>query len=302
MKKKFLLLFSFIGFAGFILVNGQNYSSSKKGVDASLFWKKSGEYVNRIESENGILYLRLGHHGPAIENLWVAYRVYFNDFGGVDLFSKFQPRLELKSTKWYASKLQKENGFGSDNYAAGKTTGLGGIKIWDGTAVMKLGPVNKRIAEVFKNDSLAQIKITSFSIPYKGNYVDLEFTLTTFSNTRHAVIEIKELTGTPVELVTGMPIHSKLRISTTDHFILAWGDYDSHEKHAVFNVGTALLYNPADFQQDLITEKEHLFISKPTTYLKYIITSSNDKENSELNNYTAFEDYVQQLQRTFIWN
>ena len=174
----------------------------------------------------------------------------------------------MKKTKWYPNKFQREEGFGSDNYKAGKTTGLGGVKLWNSDAIQKLGPVTKRTAEVILNDSLAQIRVTSLSVPYKDDQVDIEFTITTRLNSRHAIIEVRSLTGTPVQFVTGLSIHTELKTSKTDQYIIAWGDYDSHEKHAVFNVGTALIYNPDDFQRDLITDKEHLLISKPATYLK----------------------------------
>ncbi|MEZ5008966.1 MAG: DUF4861 family protein [Chitinophagales bacterium] len=278
----------------------QNRISDEQGLDASLFWKSSGDYVDSISSDKGSLYLKLGHHGPAIENLWVAFRVYFNDFGGVDIFSKFKPGLELKKTKWYPSKLQRAEGFGSDNYQAGKTTGLGGIKLWNGNDFQNLGPVAKRTAEVILNDTLAQIVITSYAIPFKDGLIDVEFKLTTQIDTRHAVIEVRELNGTALELATGIPIHDELIVASTDGSVIAWGDYDSHEKHAVFNLGVALLYDTANFQSNKITEKEHLLISKPTSYLKYYVTSSNEKEQSDLNTYEAFENYVEQLQLKLI--
>lgn len=60
-------------FLGCYLGVAQNSTSDKNGLDASLFWKSTGEYVHQVESEKGDLYTKLGHHGPAIENLWVAY-------------------------------------------------------------------------------------------------------------------------------------------------------------------------------------------------------------------------------------
>ncbi|MCB0501706.1 MAG: DUF4861 family protein [Bacteroidetes bacterium] len=298
MGRKISLLIVTAFFLGCYLGIAQNSTSDENDLDASMFWKSTGEYVHHVESEKGDLYTKLGHHGPAIENLWVAYRVYFNEFGGVDIFSKFHPRLELKDTKWYPSKTQRIEGYGSDNYQAGKTTGLGGVKLWDGNDFQNLGPVDKRTAEIILNDSIAQIRMTSYAIPYQDSWVDIQFTLTTLANSRHAVVEVRELTGKPVQFVTGMSIHSELKMEYAENYVLAWGDYNSHEKHAVFNLGTALIYDPNQFQRDLVTDKEFLLISQPTSYLKYWVTSANEKEHSDLNTYEAFESYVQQLQKS----
>ena len=67
-------------------------------LDVSMSWKKSGEELNFVEDAKGDLFSKLAHHGPAVENLWLAYRVYFNKSTSVDILSKFQPRLELKTS------------------------------------------------------------------------------------------------------------------------------------------------------------------------------------------------------------
>lgn len=278
-------------------IQAQVDTAANASLDLSLFWKKSGAQESLISSDKGNLFLKLGHHGPALENLWVAYRVYFNDAGAVDIFSKFEPRLELKDTKWYPSKTQKEENYGSDNFSVGNTVGLGGVKLWDGENFSTLGPVSNRTAEVELNDSLAQIRMTSYSVPYQGKLLDILFSLTCFSNGRHAIIEVSELNGIPVQFATGLAAYSNLEIEKTENYVMTWGDYNSHEKHAVFNLGTALIYNPNEFEDSKTNGDEYLLISKPTSYLKYVITSSNDKEASDLNNFSSFEAYVEELEK-----
>ena len=52
--------------------------SAQRKTDGSLFMKKHPEIqLTSVGTENGDLYKQLGHHGPAIENLWVGYRFYF---------------------------------------------------------------------------------------------------------------------------------------------------------------------------------------------------------------------------------
>lgn len=298
MKKSlflFILIFTCIHFNW---LNAQEKNGTKAVLDASLFWKKSGKQESKISDEKGNLYLKLGHHGPAIENLWVAYRVYFNDAGGVDVYSKFKPQLELKATKWYASKAQKEAHFGSDNFAVGKSVGLGGVKLWDGENFSNLGPVTKRTAEVELNDTVAQIRMTSYGVPYQGQLIDVLYTLSCYANNRHAIIEVSELNGIAVQFATGFPEHADLKMEKASNYLLAWGDYKSHERQAVFNLGTALIYNPKDFEDSRTVGGEHLLISKPSTYLRYVVTSANDKENSDLSSFQAFKEYVLELRTT----
>jgi hypothetical protein len=38
----------------------------------------SSTYQTEIRSTSGDLYLSIGHHGPAVENEWMALRIYFD--------------------------------------------------------------------------------------------------------------------------------------------------------------------------------------------------------------------------------
>ena len=297
MKKNRLLFVLLLTAICFTPLAAQVNTTINPTLDVSLFWKKSGKQETLIASDKGNLYLKLGHHGPAIENLWVAYRVYFKDLGSIDIFSKFEPRLELKATKWYPSKAQKNENYGSDNFSAGNTVGLGGLKLWDGENFTALGPVSKRSAEVALNDTMAQILMTSYAVPYQGQLLDILFSVTCLANERHAIIEVSELNGIPVQFVTGIPAYSNVDIERSQNYVTAWADYKSHERKAVFNLGTALIYNPNEFEDTKTIGDEFLLISKPTSYLKYVITSSNDKETSTLNNYASFKAHVLELER-----
>ena len=63
--------------------------------DASLFMKSdSNAYQTEIQSKSGDLYLSIGHHGPAVENEWMALRIYFDQKCAIDVYSKDRPRTE----------------------------------------------------------------------------------------------------------------------------------------------------------------------------------------------------------------
>ena len=106
---KRILIFLTVAFAGCTVMQAQTAYS--------LFWKKDGVQVPEIVSGKGDLYQEVGHHGPAVENSHFALRIYFNDSGAVDVYSKTGRGMELDRYKWYPTTEQQENeGAGCDEY------------------------------------------------------------------------------------------------------------------------------------------------------------------------------------------
>ena len=86
----------------------------------SLFWRSDSLQVSEIVSDVGNQYKKVGHHGPAVENSHMALRIYFNDSGAIDLYSKSGRGMELDKYKWYPStEKQEELGLGYDEYRVG---------------------------------------------------------------------------------------------------------------------------------------------------------------------------------------
>ena len=74
---------------------------AQNNTDTSLYMKSDKiTYLTDIGSETGDLYKTIGHHGPAIENEWMALRIYFSDKVAIDVYSKSKPALELKKANW----------------------------------------------------------------------------------------------------------------------------------------------------------------------------------------------------------
>jgi len=270
--------------------------------DASMFWKKSNKYINFVESETGDLYKTLGHHGPAVENLWVGYRIYFNNTMSVDVLSKFEPRIELRRTKWYGNDSLHNENYGKDNFKVWKTVGLGGLRLWENDATKYLETQTKRTASISKTDTSATINITSLGIPYQNELIDIEVKLTVIDNARHAIIETKVLTGKEVQFATGLVMNEKLRVERTERSMMTWGNYESPAASERFDVGAALVYDTSDFNKFVEEEQQLLLISKPTNYLKYYISSANEKESSNLNSFSAFQKYVNKLIKDLYWS
>lgn len=94
-------------------------------------------------------------------------------------------------------------------------------------------------------------------------------------------------------------IHCKiiksLKIDKSKNAYVTWGDYDSPAASESFDVGAAVIYNPKDSTMSINEEKQHLIISKPTKYIKCFISSSNEKESSNLNTFSTFIDHVNKV-------
>ena len=76
---------------------------------SSLFWRSDSLQVSEIVSEIGNQYNKVGHHGPAVENSHMALRVYFNDSGAIDVYSKTGRGMELMEYLWYPTKGQQDS-------------------------------------------------------------------------------------------------------------------------------------------------------------------------------------------------
>ena len=50
----------------------QATNSSNALIDVCMYWKKTGEYISFVESENGNLFSKLGHHGAGYSQVKVS--------------------------------------------------------------------------------------------------------------------------------------------------------------------------------------------------------------------------------------
>jgi hypothetical protein len=134
----------------------------------SLFWRTDSVQVNRIEAFDNKQYRKVGHHGPTVENSFMALRIYFNDSGAIDVYSKRGPAMELRKYLWYPSeKQQKEENAGCDEYFVDKTVGLGGIKLWYGENEVAVAIGSKRVANAGDTAEGSFAEVITYGVPYK---------------------------------------------------------------------------------------------------------------------------------------
>lgn len=267
---------------------------AQNNTDISLKWKDKAQYETRIKSETGDLYNRLSHHGPAIENDFLALRIYFNRKCAIDVYNKTQRGLELKEAAWYPTPKQQREGWGADQYKVGNTIGCGGVRLWDGDKVVYLDPVRCRTARVCKEANTSYMEMLSEGIPYMGDTIDILLRVTVFSGIRAAKVETFALCNQPVQFLTGLNYHSGTLTKEGVNYICSWGTHPEDLAINQLSIGAAIIYNPDDFYSIKKEEKEYQLVSKPTKYLETWISSSCEDEN-DLNTFESFVEYLEKF-------
>lgn len=264
----------------------------QNNTDTSLYMKAEKiSYLTDIGSESGDLYSTIGHHGPAIENEWMALRIYFSDKVAIDVYNKAKPGLELKKAHWYPTPEQQKEGWGADYYKVGSTVGLGGVKLWDGEKVVPLNPVTNRLARVGKTATTSWMEMISRGVPYKGKKVDIMVRVTVFSGKREAKVEAFSLNGEKVQFVTGVNYFKGFETKKGANYIAVWGKHPEDVAAEIIEIGAAIRYNPKDYVKNTDDGKQYLLISKRTKHLSTEIVSACVRE-TEINTLDKLEAYI----------
>lgn len=278
----FLILFLLQGY----FLTAQNIT------DASLFLRSdSANYLEHVSSDSGDLYTELGHHGPAVENEWIGLRLYFDKKAAIDVYSKASKGLEISEFKWYPTPEQQLKGKGADYYKVGPTVGLGGIRLWDGEKTIPLDPVSKRTAKVGKEGTVSFMEMLSEGVPYKNGTMDVLVRVTVYSGIRKAKVEAFALANKEVEFVTGINYHPGQQVVEEENCVFTWGLHPEDVAAEEIALGAAIFFNPDDFNKKMDDGNQHLFISKPTRYISYWISSANERE-PVINTLDRFIDFA----------
>ena len=255
----------------------------------SLFWRSDSLQVNEIVSETGDQYRKVGHHGPAIENSHMILRLYFNDSGAIDLYSKSGRGMELERYLWYPDAEQQAAGAGVDGYIVGKTVGCGGIALWDGEKEVKLVATKGRTACVGDTKKGSYVEMIAYGVEYMDGLVDIMIRIDVTAKSRLATVTASELSGKKVQFLTGVNYHEGQKVSHDKDHISVWGLHPA--KEASLPIGAALLFSSKAFPTVEKTGDMVRAISAPSSEIKTRILAASTKE-AELNSARRFEEYV----------
>ena len=115
------------------------------------------------------------HHGVDFESELNGIRIYFDKRQTLDLYGKFQKRLELQATQFYTSAEQKAEGYGDDVLWVGNTFGLGAFRGWDGKEPTMIDPVRSRTQRIISYGPLRTI-VELFDRGWQGLNMTIRYT------------------------------------------------------------------------------------------------------------------------------
>ncbi|MDE6147776.1 MAG: DUF4861 domain-containing protein [Bacteroidales bacterium] len=258
----------------------------------SLFWRSDSLQVQEIASDGPDQYKKVGHHGPAVENSHMALRIYFNDSGAIDLYSKSGRGMELLEYLWYPTYGQRDTlSAGCDEYKVGKTVGFGGIALWDGEKEVKLEATKGRTARVgdTKNGSFAEM--IAYGVPYMDDFVDISIRIDMVAKSREAAVTASELSGKKVRFLTGVNFHPGQRVNYNESYISVWGVHPADVSSLPVAVGAGMFYKKKDFPDAEKTDDMVRIISCPCSKVRTRLVAASVKE-AELNSAKRFEAYM----------
>ena len=258
----------------------------------SLFWRADSLQVKEIVSEQAVQYSFVGHHGAAVENSSCALRIYFNDSGAIDVYSKSGEQMELRKYLWYPTEAQMAGeGAGCDEYLVGKTVGLGGIALWDGEKEVKLVATKGRTARVgeIKGGSFAEM--IAYGVEYKGEPVDVSIRVEMKDKSRVAKVIATELNGRKVQFLTGVNYHPGETVEFGKNYIAVWGVHPADVSQNPCELGGGMWFKANKFEAPEKTENMVRVISKPASRIETQVVAASVKED-ELNTAEKFAAYM----------
>lgn len=262
------------------------------GTESSLFWRSDSLQVKEIVSEQPVQYTFVGHHGAAVENSHCALRIYFNNSGAIDVYSKSGKQMELRKYLWYPTAEQMENeGAGCDEYLVGKTVGLGGIALWDGENEIKLVATKGRTARVGETENGSFAEMIAYGVAYRQDTVDVSIRVDMTNGSRVAKVTATELGGKDVQFLTGVNYHKGEAMEFGKNYIAVWGIHPADVSQNPCELGGGMWFNPADFSEVEKTEDMLRIISKPCSSVSTEVVAASVKED-ELNNADKFTAYM----------
>lgn len=265
--------------------------------DVSLFVRADKVQRAVLDTTANDMFRTIGHHGPAIENSYMALRVYYKDGCAIDVYTKTKSCLELEKYGWYPKPEDMAAGSGSDEYLVGKTPGLGGFSLWDGEKVVPLTSTEGRRIEVAKEGKGSKLSMLLRGVEYKGGKVDIKLTVSVEDGSRDAIVEAECVSGQKVVFVSGVNFHKGQQIQTSCGHVAVWGLHPANVVKNPSPLGGGLAYCSRAWKGlDIDTELGYVGImtKKAVKKASVRVCSASAREDA-LNTQQKFFDYVSKM-------
>lgn len=248
----------------------------------SLYLKNDKCQTSSIGVDGEVPYKLVGHHGPAVENSHMALRIYYNDSGAIDLYSKSGRMMELEKYLWYPTeKQQAEEGAGCDEYRAGKTVGFGGIALWDGEKEIRPVATEGREAHVGKTKEGAFCEVIYKGVKFGSKSVDISLRIDVFDNSRYAKVTATSLTGEKLHFATGINYHPGEDLRYGKGWISVWGVHPPDVSKNPGPVGAGMRFSPSKFTKvEQTANTLRIITKKPVREMSTMIIGSSVKDDT----------------------
>jgi hypothetical protein len=144
-----------------------------------------------ISSDKDDMYNKVWLHGILFESGPIAYRAYFNDKQTIDIYGKYENRLELPITQWHTTAKQLAEGYGDDVLLVGNSVGVGTFKGWDGTKALhttKYGRRTQRLVATGDLRNTVEIELKDWEM--QEHRFDARIRFTQYARHRDVKVEV----------------------------------------------------------------------------------------------------------------
>ena len=216
------------------------------------------------------------HHGVDFESELNGIRIYFDQRQTLDLYGKFQKRLELQATQFYTSDEQKAQGYGDDVLWVGNTFGLGAFRGWDGQQPTMIDPVRSRTQRIISYGPLrtiVEVVDRGWQLPSAINHqpttVNMTLRYTQYAGHRDTDVDVLFNRDVADRRFSTGVINVKGSTEFSDHHGLrgCWGtDYPATDtlKWKRETVGLAILLQEKDIvSEELANNDNYAFVVRP---------------------------------------
>ena len=243
------------------------------------------------------------HHGVDFESELNGIRIYFDKRQTLDLYGKYQKRLELQATQFYTSKEQKAEGYGDDVLWVGNTFGLGAFRGWNGHEPTMIDPVRSRTQRIISYGPLRTV-VEVFDRgwkPYDDKpAINMTIRYTQYAGHRDTDVDIYfNRDVSDYQFSTGIiNVKNSEEYSDKKGLRACWGtDWPSgdHENFKPETVGLGI-YIPTTYiqsEETANTDNYAFVISVPNSHISYKVTYCSDNESF---GYHSAKDWFKYLQ------
>lgn len=247
-------------------------------------------------------YNLLHHHGVDFESELNGIRIYFDKRQTLDLYGKFQKRLELQATQFYTQDDQKKAGYGDDVLWVGNTFGLGAFRGWDGKEPTMIDPVKNRTQRVISYGPLrtiVEIIDQSWTLPVTKERVNMTLRYTQYAGHRDTDVDVIFNQDTEGALFSTGIINVKGSEEFSDQQGLraCWGtDYPSTDtlKWSRETVGLGILI-PRQYivSEEKANKDNYAFVVKPKSKtMSYKVAYCSDNETFGMHSAKEWFDWL----------